>query len=190
LSTPPREHRERRLDRLDEAGQLERELVAAADRVRESREARRGFGCDLGEALARVELVLRGEHHARVVAGQAELLGDHGGDQRAEVLVVAEYAVDPLVAKARHDVVHEAKHIEPAELQVLREAEQVEPGVDEFVAAGVLRAPELEPVPFLRKQDEDALHQIVPEGSIRLSRAVGCNTVPAAAIFRGLENLR
>src|SRR6185295_2110272 len=118
----PCEHRERGFYRLDEAREVERKFAAPANRVGERGKTRSGFRRDRRIRLAGIELVLRGEHYAGVIAGKPQFFGHDRRNQRAEVFVVAEDAVDPLAPKACDGVVDEAKRIEPAELQVLREA--------------------------------------------------------------------
>ena len=166
----PGKHREGRFHRFDEAGQLKGELVPAAHRIRERSETRRGLGGYRGERLAGVELVLRGQNHAGVVARKPQFLSYHRGDQGAEVLIVAEDPVQALAAKALHHLVDEAEHVETRQAQVLRKTEDVEARISELIAIGVLGPGELQAVPVFGEEYEDAFHGLV----LRRVTVVGC----------------
>ena len=103
-STRRREHRKRRLDRLHEERErqagIARRHRRAAERVGQQSESGIRLGQREGERASRVVLVLGPDDRGRIAPRKAELAREHGGQQRAVLLVGGRDACDTGVAIA------------------------------------------------------------------------------------------
>ena len=121
-----RQHRKRGLDRLDEqrVGQAlgDRSAVFCVQQL----EVDIRLGGHPLQHLARIQLVLAGQHRRHRRAGPAHAFGQQGCRQRAELLVVGrDGAPAPCLRLARQPA-DKTRHVEPGQVGVAGEREQVE----------------------------------------------------------------
>jgi hypothetical protein len=95
-----RQHREGRLHRLDETRVGDALGNGFAIARRHQAETGVGLGRDLLQDAARMQFVLAGQHRIHRGAWPAHALGQHGGCQRAELLVVGGHRL-PAGARSR-----------------------------------------------------------------------------------------
>src|SRR5207253_8109807 len=134
-------------------------------------EARIGFRRDALERLARIELVLDGEHRRERRMGEPEAPGDERGDERAELLVGSDDRIELARAIAAHEAFDEGERVEGEEPRVVGEAEEVEALEEELEALPVAGVARRRAIPLVREQHQDPS----PHAAIlRRTGRVGC----------------
>ena len=93
---------------------------------------------------------------------QAQAPGHQRGEEGTELLVGRDDPVQARAAVAGDDLVDEPQRVEGEEPRVIREAEEVEALVVEFVAPAVARVARGEQVPLVGEEDEDAPRALRP----------------------------
>jgi hypothetical protein len=149
-----RQHREGRFYRLDEdrIGDVVGHSLAVA-RGHQPK-AGVGFGRHLLQHAARVQLVLAGEHGMHRRPGPAHALGQQGGGQGAELLVVGRHRLPAGARRAAGEAVDEACQVEAGQACVAGKAEQVKAGMIVRELRGT--ATETQPVPVVVEQHQAA----------------------------------
>ena len=121
----PREHRVRRLDRLDEQRIRQRRRGRGVDGPGKDAIARRCLGQRGRGQLAGERLVLGTDDRHRVGSGKPEPLCDHRRNQGAVLLVRADDTGDAGTPVSPYETIDETPHVEPEDLRIFREAKQV-----------------------------------------------------------------
>ncbi len=149
-----REHRKRRLHRLDKGriGQARRDRAAVVGVELDKRQVR--FGADLFEHPAGVQLVLAGDHGLGRGPGQAGTLGDERGCQCAELLVMRDHARPPAAPGQARLRIGKAIEVKSDEPRVAGEREEVEAGMVELEVGS--QRPGSDLIPIVGKQRSDA----------------------------------
>ena len=108
--------------------------------------------------------MLGSNNHRRIGAGQAQPLRHHRGNQRAELFVIADNAVDA-TAIFFYQLIDIAPHIEGDQACVFRERKKIEAFVEKRVTLAITRLIEFVAVPILGEQYQYLLHNSFIMGS-------------------------
>ena len=123
-----RQHRERRLHRLDIGGVVQALWHVVAIGHIQGLEGDVGLGRHRLQHPSRMQLVLGGQHRFGRGAGQAQVLGHQGCGQRAELLMVGQHGGPAVAGTAPGLAGGKAQQVEVDQRGIAGEAEQVEAG--------------------------------------------------------------
>ena len=148
-----RQHRIRGLDRFDETREADCGRAVNSACIRQRLKTRRGFGNNALLQATGIIFVLGGDDDRGVRTRQSKALGQRGGDQRAEVLVVADDAVDAPAVFACQPVDITAR-IKGQQPRIVGKPEEIKAFVVKPVAGLVTRVIEFHPVPVFGEQHQ------------------------------------